>query len=351
MKALAIVVLCVVGLSCPHGSQGSYAGHHWTAPILDLPSLSPPPPRATHLPLSLDPPSTLATITQRLYDYFLENGDCTQYSPDFCATGGCQSLCTGAQHDSDTLLPNATWSDIDYSDQDRSVWLTAEHMRRVTAMARAYQCTGCTLRHNATVLANIHAALHWWLRTDPHNPNWWWNDFGIPQYVEIATFMINDTLSDPDYSKCMEILARANGSYTGENLVWSLQVLIGRAALMGDMAHLQLGFELFWDALFVSIPPQVIDGIQVRGVLWWVTLGIYTNIHTYWMYLHHTYLHTSYMHMYIHISHSHSLTHTHPYMQTYIHTHIPFSLTHALPSGGRKLLSAWPAVAERDLWR
>eukprot|EP00048_Salpingoeca_helianthica_P024405 m.32131 g.32131 ORF g.32131 m.32131 type:complete len:799 (+) comp9368_c0_seq2:208-2604(+) len=208
----------------------------------------------------------LEVVHERLFDFFLANGDCTQNDPLFCATGGCGVACDAAKGFQANLKEDFSWPDIDYKDQTRSTWNTSTHMSRVVVLARALECPSCTdLYHSEKTRNMTVGALLFWFAHDFQNPNWWWNDFGVPQLTETAVFLLNPhTLPTPAVNKAITILERANGSYTGQNLVWSLEITIGRAVIANNTQMLAHTFAQLWSAIFFTLPPDA-DGIQIDG--------------------------------------------------------------------------------------
>ena len=211
---------------------------------------------------------TLATVRARLFNFFLNNGDCTQSNPKLLGcTGDCAATCDASKSFTHSLNPsNFTWSDINYADQTRSSWATSTHLSRVLLMSQSFMCVRCgpALFSNSSILAQIKGALDFWLRKDFQNPNWWWNAFGVPQLLEITSIVLGrESLTYYELDKILAILLRANGTYTGENLVWSLEVLIGRAVLAQDVHALRTAFGQLWQALFFSAPGT--DGVQIDG--------------------------------------------------------------------------------------
>ena len=74
---------------------------------------------------------------------------------------------------------------------------------------------------------------------------------------------------------CLTLLARGSdpmwepppklrgGGYTGENLVWSLQIDIQRGALAGNRSLVASAFARMWDSLVIA--PQHGDGLMADG--------------------------------------------------------------------------------------
>src|SRR5438067_2484636 len=67
------------------------------------------------------------TLKQRLYAAALP--------PDAAGVAAARKL-------ADALQADATWPDVDYKDEARSVWRTMEHLSRVLAMSKAMRAPG-----------------------------------------------------------------------------------------------------------------------------------------------------------------------------------------------------------------
>jgi hypothetical protein len=58
------------------------------------------------LPPHTDP---LANLTQRLYTFYLNNGDCELPDSEFCRAGGCEQSCAPAAQFQASILANFNW--------------------------------------------------------------------------------------------------------------------------------------------------------------------------------------------------------------------------------------------------
>jgi hypothetical protein len=109
--------------------------------------------------------------------------------------------------------------------------------------------------------------------------NWWQNDFGAPMEVEkLLVVMANATtgaaLAPADAAYGIALLQRGSDPmwhpkptapyhYTGENLVWSLQLDVQRGALTGNASLVKAAFDKMWASMVVS--PQHGDGLMADG--------------------------------------------------------------------------------------
>lgn len=102
-------------------------------------------------------------------------------------------------------------------------------------MSRSYASSMCGKpRSDQSLLEATLKAISFWLDTDPKAPQWWWLQFGAPQWVAVSTVVLRDQLSAKQLNQTVEVLGRAKGHFTGQNLLWSLQLLLTQAVLSKD---------------------------------------------------------------------------------------------------------------------
>ena len=134
----------------------------------------------------------------------------------------------------DALGPDGSWPDIDYQDQSRSAWKTPGHLSNVFSLARAYRSPRSKLRRSSKLRSALEASLDYWLAHDFKNPNWWWNQIGVPRSLAPILLLMGDELSDAQRKKGLEILGRAKIGMTGQNLVWVTEISALRGILEQD---------------------------------------------------------------------------------------------------------------------
>src|SRR5262249_8410804 len=89
-----------------------------------------------------------------------------------------QKIIESASRFADSLQPDGSWADVDYKARQMSNWSARAHLERLLLMAKSYQ-----LSPNAQLKGKTFAALSFWLEKDFQNPNWWWNQIGVPQLL------------------------------------------------------------------------------------------------------------------------------------------------------------------------
>lgn len=83
------------------------------------------------------------------------------------------------------VLPNYTFSDIDYSYCVNANWPSMLHPERTLSFAAAYASPASNFFNDSHLLATVHGLLGSWLAFNAHHTstNWWMNDVGVPGFV------------------------------------------------------------------------------------------------------------------------------------------------------------------------
>jgi hypothetical protein len=167
---------------------------------------------------------------------------------------------------SSTLNSSCYWPDINYADQGRAIWLTEQHISRITALLQAYTVNGSTERNNTNLLTAAHCALNVWLNRDWQNPNWWWNRIGVPIAITSHLLMLGDNVTSFELQKIKEISYRANWwngdqETTGTNLVWMIQAQLYRSLATRNVSGIEQGFSRMWQDIVIQ--PLDKDGVQI----------------------------------------------------------------------------------------
>ncbi len=163
----------------------------------------------------------------------------------------------------DRLQPDARWPDVDYRSAGRSRWNTVDHLNRTLVMAktaRGYRNAG----HPDSVLnAKVIHALHAWTSRDYQNPNWWWNEIGVPELIgEIASLM-QLQLSPDELARIAEIMKRSNWQrvpWTGANLTWGVIIQIVRGCLEENPDTVAESYRRLYQEIKIVSPAE--EGIQ-----------------------------------------------------------------------------------------
>jgi chondroitin AC lyase len=143
----------------------------------------------------------------------------------------------------DSLSGDGTWEDVDYDHQRRSGWKTFSHLNRIQSMTIAWRKPTSPLHKDERMLDSILAGLDHWLEHDYSNPNWWWNQIGVPRVLGNIILLLKPRLSEEQLRGGLKILERAEVGMTGQNLVWLTLITAVRGLLMGDAQLVSESFE------------------------------------------------------------------------------------------------------------
>ena len=187
----------------------------------------------------------------------------------------CGEVCASAVQDLATLQTNGSWADVDYNDQSRTVWKAMDHWNKVIAMVRAFNCPECTAGgYNSTNLLNgIFRACDFWIAQHFQDPNWWFNDIGMPMaamqvYMLLAAGGPRGGVLTQQRIDAADLLWKGTQSVvetmTGENRIWTRTVLMQRGLLHANTSIVTAAFaDLFSTVVLAS--SQGDDGIMPDG--------------------------------------------------------------------------------------
>jgi chondroitin AC lyase len=168
-----------------------------------------------------------------------------------------------ARKNAAALGADGSWPDIEYVAATRSAWRTADHLERVLSMAKAARIDRDSGHPDAALEGKTLLALKWWDDHDYRNPNWWWNEIGVPQMMgEIGNLML-DQIPQPELARMVTIMKRSDWRrvpWTGANLTWGVGIEIARGCMENDPAALDEGFSRMYQEIKIVTQPQ--DGIE-----------------------------------------------------------------------------------------
>ncbi|CAF1004732.1 unnamed protein product [Adineta ricciae] len=156
------------------------------------------------------------------------------------------------------------WEDINYADKTLAVWATEEHLNRVNIMIQALTVPGSTVQNDPRLSRGAHCALNVWLTRDFLNPNWWFNQIGIPLLVTGQLLMLGSNATAYEIEKMTQISFRSDwwehDPGTGANLIWMVQIELYRSLATNNRTGLEQGFTRMWKDIVVL--PLGGQGIQ-----------------------------------------------------------------------------------------
>lgn len=167
---------------------------------------------------------------------------------------------------------DGTFDGIDYSNENRSQWKTAEHLSQTRAIARAYASENHPLYRDAAVGKAIRNAVNWWSSKRPFNSNWWWNDMWVPEALGETLLLAPDLFPEgPERSAALRVCRQAKflPRYTGNNRVYIARNIFLRALLERNIGPLNKAAAVLSEEIrFASVENKTKDsfgGIRADG--------------------------------------------------------------------------------------
>jgi chondroitin AC lyase len=156
---------------------------------------------------------------------------------------------------------DGSWPNIDYTSTARASWLPINHLERVLTMAECARIDRNASEPDKTLEAKTLLALKWWDDHDYRDPNWWWNEIGVPQLIGEIGNLILDQLPTTEKARMVTIMKRSDWSkWTGGNLSWGTAIEVARGCIEDDPAPLKEGFARMYEE--IKIVPQPAEGIE-----------------------------------------------------------------------------------------
>ncbi|HSI87292.1 MAG TPA: polysaccharide lyase 8 family protein [Candidatus Methylacidiphilales bacterium] len=157
-----------------------------------------------------------------------------------------------------SLTPEGKWPDINYGDKTRGAWSPADHVRRLTTLARTYASPDQPLHKNKELLNVILSGLNYWLENDHKSPNWWHNDIFIPQQMGYLLILMDTDIPADTFKKALAMASRSSIKMTGQNRVWLSGNVLIQGVLSNDAALVQKARDAINDTIVVSLD----EGVQ-----------------------------------------------------------------------------------------
>jgi len=115
----------------------------------------------------------------------------------------------------ESITPEGSWSDINYTDLSRTGFQNAEHLSNIVEMSRAFKKKGSPLRRNRKLRQAINSSINYWLVKDFICDNWWHNQIGTPDKLVRILLLMDKDLSEEQVIKALPIAGRANLEASG----------------------------------------------------------------------------------------------------------------------------------------
>ena len=150
-----------------------------------------------------------------------------------------------------TQRDDGSWPDVDYVNMTRSMFNAVRHLYNMRAIARSPRTPE---KERA-----LHKALAFWLDGGFRNPNWWWNQIGVPLPLGTVALLMDDILSAEERARVVKALRVSKIGMTGQNRVWFAECVLYRALLEGNEADAKAAHAAILDEFKIS---KTVEGIQ-----------------------------------------------------------------------------------------
>ena len=157
----------------------------------------------------------------------------------------------------DNQLPDGSWKDIDYYDENPSDWQTIKHLERIKEISY------CACNDNYELVSTaVCRGLKFWFSLNPKNPNWWYNDIGKQIFLRKIGVAAYEYLSYELKAQLIEnLVPYVDEKYTGANLVWLAGNVFYRGIIAGNGDEIMRGIRLI-ESTIPKDGEEKTEGIQ-----------------------------------------------------------------------------------------
>lgn len=157
------------------------------------------------------------------------------------------------------MTADHTWPDIDTASQARSAWPLRDHLDRALVLAKAAAAARRDGHPDPVCAAAANDALGYWIAHDFHNPNWWWNEIGVPQLTGEAALCLGPDLRPEIRDGVVRLMKRSVWTkWTGQNLVWGAGNQIVRGILTSSPDLISQAYVRMYQEVLITTR----EGIQ-----------------------------------------------------------------------------------------
>ena len=146
---------------------------------------------------------------------------------------------------------DGSWPSVDYTTALRSQWPANEHLKNLRTLASA--------RRTPETEQAFHKALGFWLNGRFRNPNWWWNQIGVPLSVGASALLMDDALTAEERADVVKLMQESRIQMTGQNKVWLAECVLMRALLEGKAPDARAARDAIASEVALS---KTVEGIQ-----------------------------------------------------------------------------------------
>ena len=139
------------------------------------------------------------------------------------------------------MADDGSFSDIDYTCNSPAGWPLLGHLARICALSGCYAYQkDSEYYHLGSIRDAILRGLTFWFRHDFHNPNWWYNELGVPQQMRMIALYMSGDLPQPLLDRLLGRLQDdIEEKWTGTNRMWFAENMLVKAAILQNEPLLQ----------------------------------------------------------------------------------------------------------------
>lgn len=220
----------------------------------------------TTAPASAAPEDDVATVIDRLEEYYLGQGD------DIIIANGIYLAKTSEALDYvASQKEDGSWADVDYADRtssaNGSVWSAYTALYRMLAMAQAYKDPKAQGYGDKSLVDAVQRALLHWDRVNPGNTNWWETEIGESIAMGRISMFLGSELSEDAFRVS---LTHNTGKLdpVGANGSWRTSNYLFEALATGDVAKVKEGFATIVATIAVDHSGTVKEAVQPDASFW-----------------------------------------------------------------------------------
>jgi len=163
-----------------------------------------------------------------------------------------------------TMMPDGSWSDVEYADATMAKWKPMVHLERLKLMAIAYRTVGQKYHGHEQLKSKLLAGIDYFLKVNPTSKNWWFRDIGAPQQMMgILLFLKGKIPQDQllQYSTYLKD-ATGNAAHRGKNRSWVSEITIYKGCIEQNYQLILTGFQSLASTIYIA-KKQGDEGIKI----------------------------------------------------------------------------------------
>ncbi|UPL14390.1 galactose-binding domain-containing protein [Microbacterium galbinum] len=217
-------------------------------------------------PASAAPEDDVATVIDRLEEYYLGQGDEIIIANGIYLARTSEALDYVASQNAD-----GSWSDVNYADRtssaNGSVWSAYTALYRMLAMTQAYKDPNAEGFGDPRLVDAVGRALLHWDRVNPGNTNWWETEIGESIAMGRISMFLGSALSPEAFDVALK---HNTGKLdpVGANGAWRTSNYIFEALSTRDIAKVKEGFATIVATIAVDHSGTVQEAVQPDGSFW-----------------------------------------------------------------------------------